>query len=305
MPRMFFVLRQAPSSPQMRIAVVIATKGRPQALSRLLGWLEDQTLAPAVVVVSATEKGDTEGPRAASLRVEYIYGPAGTCRQRNRGLERIGNRADVVVFFDDDFTPAATWLERCASAFASDSSIVGMSGLVLRDGAQAEEVPWDEAKRLIQAAAPPDDVPTFSERTGLYGCNMAYRVSAVRNLRFDERLVLYGWLEDKDFSRLVGRAGRLVECGTMMGVHLGLKSGRVSGRKYGYSQVMNAWYLHKKGVMSLREAWSNIGKALLMNGAKSFRSEKHIDRMGRLAGNLIGVGDLLSGRGRPERATEL
>jgi hypothetical protein len=68
---------------------------------------------------------------------------------------------------------------------------------------------------------------------------------------------------------------------------------------------MNAWYLHKKGVMSLREAWSNIGKALLMNGAKSFRSEKHIDRMGRLAGNLIGVGDLLSGRGRPERATEL
>jgi hypothetical protein len=179
-----------------------------------------------------------------------------------------------------------------------------MSGLVLRDGAQAEEVSWDEAKRLIET---PADVmlPTLSESAGLYGCNMAYRVSAIGHLRFDERLILYGWLEDKDFSRLVGKAGRLVDCSTMLGVHLGLKSGRVSGRKYGYSQVVNAWYLYKKGVLSLREAWSNIGRALLMNGAKSFRPEKHIDRPGRLIGNLIGVGDVALGRGLPERAAEL
>lgn len=301
---MVSLLSQAPSSPLLRMAVVIATKGRPQALNRLLRWLEHQTLPPSVVVVSATESGDTGGPIATSQPVEYVYGSAGTCRQRNRALDRIGNRADVVVFFDDDFTPAATWLEHCASAFASDSNIVGMSGLVLRDGAQAEEVPWDEAKRLI--AAPADvALPTLSESTGLYGCNMAYRVSAIRHLRFDERLILYGWLEDKDFSRLIGKAGRLVRCSAMLGVHLGMKSGRVSGRKYGYSQVVNAWYLHKKGILSLREAWSNIGRALLMNGAKSFRPEKHIDRPGRLVGNLIGVGDVVLGRGLPERAAEL
>jgi GT2 family glycosyltransferase len=179
-----------------------------------------------------------------------------------------------------------------------------MSGLVLRDGAQAEEVSWGEAKRLI--ATPADVItPILFKSTALYGCNMAYRVSAIRHLRFDERLVLYGWLEDMDFSRLVGRTGRLVYCNTMLGVHLGLKSGRVSGRKFGYSQVVNAWYLYKKGIMSMKEAWSNIGRALLMNGAKSFRSEKHIDRMGRFIGNLIGVGDLVSGRGHPEKAAIL
>ena len=301
---MLSMLSQAPLSPPIRIAVIIATKGRPNPLNRLLRWLEHQTLAPFVVVVSATESADIEGPIATSQRVEYIYGPAGSCIQRNRALARIKDRADLVIFFDDDFTPATTWLEHCASAFASDSNIVGMSGLVLRDGAQAEEVPWDEAKRLI--AAPADVVlPTLSESTGLYGCNMAYRVSAIRHLRFDERLILYGWLEDKDFSRLIGKAGRLVRCSTMLGVHLGMKSGRVSGRKYGYSQVVNAWYLYKKGILSLREAWSNIGKALLMNGAKSFRPEKHIDRPGRLIGNLIGVGDVVLGRGLPERAAEL
>ena len=68
---------------------------------------------------------------------------------------------------------------------------------------------------------------------------------------------------------------------------------------------MNAWYLHKKGILSLREAWSNICMALLMNGAKSFGPEKHIDRLGRLVGNLIGLGCLVLGRGRPEKATEL
>jgi GT2 family glycosyltransferase len=301
---MLSMLSQAPLSPPIRIAVIIATKGRPKPLNRLLRWLEHQTLAPSVVVVSATESADIEGPIATSQRVEYIYGPAGSCIQRNRALARIKDRADLVIFFDDDFAPAATWLERCASAFAFDSNIVGMSGMVLRDGAQAEEISWDEAKRLI---ATPGDVtiPTFSESIELYGCNMAYRVSAVRHLRFDERLVLYGWMEDKDFSRLAGKSGRLVDCSTLLGVHLGLKSGRVSGRKFGYSQVVNAWYLHKKGILSVREAWSNICMALLMNGAKSFGPEKHIDRLGRLVGNLIGVGDLVLGRGRPEKATEL
>ena len=138
-----------------------------------------------------------------------------------------------------------------------------------------------------------------------YGCNMAFRMSAINDMHFDERLVLYGWLEDKEFSRKAAKNGRLVECSLLAGVHLGLQSGRVSGKRYGYSQVVNAWYLHKKGILSSSEAWSNIGKALLVNGAKSFRAEKHIDRLGRLGGNLIGVRDVVLGRGLPERAAEL
>jgi hypothetical protein len=68
---------------------------------------------------------------------------------------------------------------------------------------------------------------------------------------------------------------------------------------------VNAWYLYKKGVLSVREACSNIFRALLMNSAKALWPEKHIDRLGRLTGNLIGVGDLMLGRGQPERAAEL
>ena len=290
----------------MRIAVIIATKGRPQAVNHLLRLLEEQTLAPSVVVISATQGTDIQGPRPTSLTVEYIFGPAGISCQRNRALETVRDRADIVVFFDDDFAPASTWLEHCANAFTSDSGVIGMSGLVLRDGATAEEVSWEEAERLIHEPAPAHTTsPLVAETNGLYGCNMAYRVSDIRHVVFDERLVLYGWLEDKDFSRSAGKIGRLVTCNALRGVHLGIKSGRVSGTKYGYSQVVNAWYLHGKGILTSKEACSNIGKALLANSAKAFWPEKHIDRLGRLRGNLIGVGNLMLGRCRPEKAAEL
>lgn len=290
----------------MRIAVIVATKGRAPAVTRLLGLLEEQTRAPFVVVISATEGADIPDLKSTSLTVEHIFGPAGLCGQRNRALEKMRDRSDLVIFFDDDFAPSPTWLESCERAFASDSSIVGMSGVVLRDGARQDEVSWAEAELLIHTPAPVRSAaPRCTHRTGLYGCNMAYRVSAIGHLTFDERLVLYGWLEDLDFSRSVGRRGRLVTCDAMLGVHLGIKSGRVSGKKYGYSQVVNAWYLRKKGTLTSKEAWSNIGRAILANGAKSFWSEKYIDRLGRLKGNLIGLGNLMRGRCRPEKAAEL
>jgi glycosyltransferase involved in cell wall biosynthesis len=297
---------QARRNGTVRIAVIIATKGRPQAMNHLLRLLEEQTRTPSIVVVSATQSEDVQDLMPTSLSVEYIFGPAGLPCQRNRALEKTRDCSDIVVFFDDDFAPAPTWLEHCANAFASDSSVVGMSGSVLRDGAVAEEISWEEAKRLIHDAAPAHTaLSLIAEPDGLYGCNMAYRVSAIRHVVFDERLVLYGWLEDKDFSRSAGRIGRLAKCNAMMGVHLGLKSGRVSGTKYGYSQVVNAWYLHKKGILTSKEACSNIGKALLANSAKSFWPEKHIDRLGRLKGNLMGLGNLMLGHCRPEKAAEL
>jgi len=290
----------------MRTAVIIATKGRPQAATQLLRLLEKQTRAPSVVVVSATERADVEAPAETSLNVQYIFGSPGTCRQRNRAMERIKGCSDIVVFFDDDFSPAPTWLERCEDAFVSQRAVVGMSGLLIRDGMRSEEISREEAERLLGAASPGiSEEPIFFERSGLYGCNMAYRTLAIRDLDFDERLVLYGWMEDKDFSRRAAKAGKLVGCRALVGVHLGLRAARTSGKRLGYSQVVNAWYLHKKGILSSREAWSNIWRALLANGAKTLWPEKHIDRAGRLKGNLIGVGNLLRGRCLPEKAAEL
>ncbi len=290
----------------MRIGVVIATKGRPHAISQLLKLLERQTLLPTIVLVSASDQTDVESGIVSPMNVEFIFGPAGLCMQRNRGLNKIRSECDAVIFFDDDFVLSPDWIEQCARIFESDSSVVGVTGVLIRDGAKTEEIAWEEAISLVETRMPAisgASVPSVCK--DLYGCNMAFRMHAVDGSSFDERLVLYGWMEDADFSRRVGRKGRLVKSGAMVGVHLGIKSGRISGKRYGYSQMINPWYLHKKGTLTAMEAGSKIMRPLLMNAAKAFRPEKDIDRLGRFGGNIIGLGHLMVGQCRPEAAGEL
>ena len=226
--------------------------------------------------------------------------------QRNRGLAQIAGRAEVAAFFDDDFAPAESWLEQCAAIFFREPKVAGANGIVVRDGVKGGPISWQEARRLIAPRVP--DPIVVSRVPDLYGCNMAFRLSAIAGLQFDERLVLYGWLEDKDFSRRAAKNGDLVQCNLLIGVHLGLQGGRVSGKKYGYSQVVNAWYLYKKMTMSLHETSAHILRAIVVNGAKAAGRQGHIDRRGRLLGNLLGVAHLLTGslptrKGRAALAT--
>jgi GT2 family glycosyltransferase len=300
---MNFVLKGLQPAAQIRVAVIIATKARPHALAELLRLLERQSQPPAVVVISATGAADVDLPLATALNIECIFGPPGLTAQRNKGLVQIDGRADVAVFFDDDFAPAENWLEQCAGLFNLEPDIAGANGIVVRDGIKGEPISWQEAALLI--ASHGQEPLVVSRIPDLYGCNMAFRMSAIDEIQFDERLVLYGWLEDKDFSRKAAKNGGLVQCNSLIGVHLGLQAGRVSGKRYGYSQVVNAWYLYRKGSLSLREASVNILKALIANAAKSIGKQGHIDRRGRLRGNLVGVGHLLSGACRPESAAQL
>lgn len=289
-----------------RTAVVVATKGRPEAVHRLLHLLEQQTLPPSLVVISATEDADVGAEIHTWMNVDVMLGSPGTSIQRNRALDRLQQQCDVVFFFDDDFVPSRHWIERTVRVFGTESSVAGISGRVIRDGAMSKALSWEEADSLIGAADVLEPQDRLSEALDLYGCNMAFRMSAIgAKVRFDERLALYGWLEDKDFSRTAKGSGRLVQCESLIGVHLGLKQGRVSGTKFGYSQIVNPWYLCRKGTLSAKEAWTNTFKALAVNGIKTIRPETFIDRRGRFKGNVVAVRHLLSGICRPEKAAEL
>ncbi len=288
---------------QNRVGVIVATKARPQALGELLRLLEYQSRLPSVVVISATGAEDVQLPLATALNIECVYGSPGLTAQRNRGLAQIKGRAEVAVFFDDDFAPAENWLEQCARLFCVEPRIAGASGIVLRDGVKSEPISWPEARLLLASRRP--ESPSVAPIPDLYGCNMAFRISAIDEMQFDERLVLYGWLEDKDFSRSAARHGGLVQCSLLVGVHLGLQAGRVSGKRYGYSQVVNAWYLYQKGTMPLSEAAVHVLKALAANALRTAGKQGRIDRRGRLHGNLVGVAHLLCGRCRPEGAAQI
>ncbi|MCJ2101908.1 glycosyltransferase family 2 protein [Methylobacterium sp. E-046] len=270
----------------------------------MLANLAAQTLSPHAIMVCCTEPRDV-GDVAADPSITLIYREPGLARQRNAILEAMPSDTDYVVFFDDDFYPDPRWLETVTEVFTSEPDIACITGYVIADGILGPGLSPEDALARI-AAHDPSGNRRIEENESPYGCNMAFRRTAIAGLRFDERLVLYGWLEDRDFGALVAqRGGRRVKIGKAYGVHLGTKGGRVSGRKIGYSQVMNPVYLHRKSTMTTRQAIEQIGRNVMTNLVKSARPEPYVDRRGRLLGNLIAALDLLRLRLTPERAASL
>lgn len=284
----------------MRIFVAVATIGRPDLVRRTIELLDLQTRRPDGIVVAGASEGDVAGVADVRGRPEVIVARRGLCRQRNAALDHIGDRADVVVFFDDDFVPAAGYLAQVERLFLDMPEVAGITGELVADGIHNIGYSIEEGlARIAEGAAAID--PAIRPRQALYGCNMAIRMADARGLRFDETLPLYGWQEDIDFTWQLGRRGRLISTGRVTGVHLGTKGGRTSGKRLGYSQVANIVYLRRKGTMQPGLGLRLLRQNLLSNLVRSLRPEAHIDRRGRLLGNMLALRDLMTGRIDPRR----
>jgi len=290
----------------LSIAVVVATTGRPRTSRLTLDRLARQTRAPDRVLVVAVTPDDIAELDQAKIAVETYFAPRGLCRQRNRALAILDGRSDLVIFFDDDFVAADDYLENAERLFLRHGDIAGATGRVIADGINGRGIAFEEAEAILAADThTPLGERIMRPKRGLYGCNMVFRLAAIGDLTFDENLPLYGWQEDVDFSyRLKGR-GRLVECDTIAGVHMGEKIGRTSGRRLGYSQIANPLYLLEKGSIPRDLAWRIMRNNVTSNIWGSIMPEPYIDRVGRLIGNLIAVRDLATRRLDPRRILDL
>jgi GT2 family glycosyltransferase len=232
--------------------------------------------------------------------------PAGLPRQRNAMLDAASD-FDIMLFLDDDFLVDARYVGTVHAVFAAEPDVVVATGMPYADDVKGPGLSVARGRCLIEAAGNPALDTGFIAAPHGYGCNMAIRLTAARQhgVRFDERLPLYGWSEDIDFSHSLGRHGRIVKLRGARGVHLGVKSGRASGRRLGYSQIANPLYLRHKGSYSWRRAAGSVGRNLAANLARAVWSEPYIDRRGRLLGNMLAFGDLCLGRLRPERVLDL
>ncbi|MCB1519290.1 MAG: glycosyltransferase [Hyphomicrobiaceae bacterium] len=289
----------------MRLAVIVPTYGRPALVARLLAHLSQQSRPPDRIVISAPDASHVGELSAAAVPVEFSFGKHGLSAQRNQALEKVLGDTDVVVFFDDDFVPANDYIELLERGFAKHPDWVAVTGHVIADGIKGRGIAFDEAIAAIAGDARSIRHWRWREVFSTYGCNMAFRTNSIGPLRFDERLPLYGWQEDVDFSSQMRSAGRVVKLDSIRGVHLGAKAGRVSGRRFGYSQVVNPIYLIRKGTVTGKRGLALIARNLAANTVRSIWSEPHIDRRGRFVGNLIGLLHLAKGRIEPEHALKL
>jgi GT2 family glycosyltransferase len=290
----------------LRIAIGIATVGRPLLLRASLDELARQARPPERIVVCAPCADDI-GVVADDATIDVVLGPRGLTRQRNAILDQVRD-CDVVVFFDDDFLPTSSYLEVVERVFTARPDVMMTTGLVIADGIIGPGISLEEARSWLSVFGPiTRDWRDLEEVANGYGCNMAMRIAAVEaaHCRFDERLPLYGWLEDVDFGHQLAQRGRIVKTLAAQGVHLGIKEGRQSGMRLGYSQIANPIYLSRKGTLPWLRALRLISRNIAANLLRLMIPEPYIDRSGRASGNIKAFKDLLSGSLTPERILEL
>jgi GT2 family glycosyltransferase len=290
-----------------RIAIIIASTGRPLELGRWVEHVLRQTVQPAVVVYAVVKSTDLPDWEKTPEGVKLVLCAPGLPIQRNAALEEIIGLCDIVAFFDDDYVPSRFCLEGIDLFFRTHPDIVGANGILLADGINSPGITYEEARELVirHDSLPQTEGAVLHELKGLYGCNMVFRAEAIGQERFDEELPLYAWQEDIDFTARVGRRGRMVKTNAFRGVHQGVKGARLPGTRLGYSQIANPIYLVRKGTLRAGDAAKLILKNFLMNHARSFLPEPWIDRWGRCKGNWLAVSDVLSGRDHPRNILTL
>jgi len=292
-----------------RIAVIVASVGRPDELGRWRQHIARQTLQPVEVIWSVTSAADlpVDWETIKSLPLKVLRAAKGSAAQRNAALDSLLSGPDIVAFFDDDYVPSHTCLEGIAKAFQALPEAVGLTGTLIADGINSAGISHESSMDLLASHAKSDPVSTISfERwDGLYGCNMAMRADAIGMSRFDERLPLYGWQEDVDFAMRVACGRPLGRTNAFIGVHQGVKRGRTSGRRFGYSQIANPAYLYNKGSMSREKMLKLAMRNFLSNHARMIKPEPWVDRRGRVAGNWLALLDLARGRITPERILDM
>jgi GT2 family glycosyltransferase len=290
----------------LNITVGIATTGRPGILARTVELLSHQSrAADAILVCPARDEDVDRSMLQGAPGILVVRGNLGLPAQRNTLLSGAGE-ADVLVFFDDDFFPEDTYLQAIEDLFRREPDVVMATGTVVADGILGPGLSPEQARRHLDEVGP-KPLEHLEEVYNGYGCNMSVRMTSVRTLdiKFDEALPLYGWLEDVDFSRRLAAAGRIVRSNLLRGVHLGNKAGRSSGVRLGYSQIANPLNMVRKGTMERGRAYKQIGRNILANAVKTLRPEPWVDRRGRLIGNLRGAVDAVRGQLDPQQILKL
>jgi glycosyltransferase involved in cell wall biosynthesis len=287
-----------PSRTRPYHVVIIPSAGRPEVLADTVASIARQLVPADEIILSVPDPADVRPDTAALPRVRVVQSPRGLTRQRNFGAERMSPMADVVSFFDDDVELAPDYLAWVQHLFTTDPSVALFSGLPIVDAVKDGGVSRDRALEIVAAHEPAPH--EFIPAKDCYGCNMNVRAPVLAQVPFDERLPLYSWLEDNDFAARCARFGRVGRYFRCAFVHMGVASARMPGGRYGFAQVMNAYYLWRKGTLTGKYAASMCAKAVARNAAGAVVGDPRVDRRGRLRGNLVALGMIARNRVEPE-----
>ena len=230
------------------VSIIIATGGRPGALTETLESIEQY--APRNEVILIGNKGD-EATRYVLREnfpsVKYIESdtPSAVVK-RNIGIARASN--EILVFVDDDVVVDRGWLGNLLRHYA-DRSVGGVGGRVkvpgVGGGSSAFKTGVIEDGFVI-GNWNPLTTQAF-EVQHLLGCNMSFRKTLIKKLGgFDNFFRSYNFREETDLCLRISRLGyRIIFDPNANLVHkaMGRKS---QGQRWMYYYIRNTMYLYLK-----------------------------------------------------------
>jgi glycosyltransferase involved in cell wall biosynthesis len=199
----------------LSISVIVCAHNEARYLPACLHSLLAQTRRPDDILV--VNNASTDETRAVALQIPHVR----VVDEPRKGLViaretgRLASTGDVLVYVDADCRAPLTWLERIEARFASDPTLLALSG-------PYRYYDWDWWGRLLIRAydftlAPATQVLVkYLLRIGtvFYGGNFAVRREALERIGgFDTSIEFHG--EDTNLGRrlfAVGKVGLFHDC---------------------------------------------------------------------------------------------
>jgi GT2 family glycosyltransferase len=277
-----------------RIAVVIASRGRPDVLARTtLASLAKQSRPADEIVLSLTTPDDTPD---GSEHCRVIYGGEGLCCQRNRGTASLSEFPIFVAFLDDDLILHRDYLKSMERHFEQRPNLILAMGHLLANGNVSEDAAWSLVGSSLNLGPHTGKFYATSQTWGhVYGANMCVRGTFAVQEGFDEKLPRYSLMEDVDFGTRCRRAGVVGYSYEAVAVHLRTPGGRINAKQLGFSEVMNPAYLIAKGTVPLKMFPTHVLRAPVVNMLRALVPSNNIHRQ-RFIGNAAALLRLLRGR---------
>jgi GT2 family glycosyltransferase len=285
--------------------VVVCSANRPDVLSETIeSLMRGQSLQPHQIIVSVFNQAHVPEKIRPSVRV-VVSSKQALSAQRNAAVKAVRTR--YTLFLDDDVEIAPNFIASMESLLDEAEDVLVATGFVVVDGVRGDTgIEREPARTAVSSYAREHE---NCDREEGYGCNLFVRTSVFDRVLFDENLPLYGWLEDLDFSTNCLRYGRIVSNAGTCVAHLGTPTGRISGLRFGYSQIVNPFYLWRKNGKPrfTHVVFAHWGVAVARNLLRTLIRVhgNRTDRTGRFRGNMIAFRHLLGGRVDPSYILQL
>ncbi|MFI8378770.1 glycosyltransferase family 2 protein [Leeuwenhoekiella sp. NPDC079379] len=268
----------------MNFSLIICTYQRADAIASLLNSVIKQSAYPnQIIVVDGSEGIETQSLSLEKTfkNLEYFKvedDVRGLTRQRNYGISRLNEEAEVVCFLDDDVILETKYFEAVIKTFRDRSDVVGIGGVATNenlwkpskrtestdkiyvlDGYERKESQRFYLRNKLGLQSPdlPGIMPSFSHGrtygyplTGkvyevdlLIGMAMSFRRSVIDSEKFSLYFDGYGLYEDADYSLRALKYGKNVICTSAKLEHYHDPAGRPQPYKYGKMVLRNGWYV--------------------------------------------------------------